>query len=501
MLLMGRCYHDPMMLMCGERSEAVMRSYTLPVLAGILVVFSFPPFGLWYLGFFALVPFIVFVFAAHSIRRAFIGGVLFGLSSNYLAASTLPAFGWLPQAYLLQDLVHALPFVILAVAAIGWGVMAAFAAYVARCYPALRVGMFIMLLLASEWIWSHAFVGFDYLSFAYIGVHAPLVRAVAAYGGAFLVAALVLLANFILAELVFFACTAKRVSRAAVVTAVACLVLLVAAHEQPAPGTATLSVAIIQAQSMLNERSFGENGPHDSFQFPKLASLLHEAAAAHPNVVVYPTSPWPGFLTDNPGAVVPTGVATTSRDAFAAWERTVLPGDTVLVTWGIVARDGAYVDEIMFWQDGVLLGVYGKQVPFPFLDYTPTWAERAGFYTTPFNITASASQPPVRIGDVAATGLVCSEVTLSAVARQNAAHADLIFAIGTEIVFSGSVAESFNLLNTELRAAETKTPVIRANIVGPSAVIDETGTVTSALPYGEEGILFSTVRITSNRSL
>lgn len=133
------------------------------------------------------------------------------------------------------------------------------------------------------------------------------------------------------------------------------------------------------------------------------------------------------------------------------------------------------------------------------MDYTPQWSQRLGVYSLPYDGTAGTSTAPISIGKTSVGNLVCSEVSRPDSARENGKTADVLFAIGSEAMFTNSFPNEFNLLNAQLRATESGRMVIRANKFGPSAVIDARGNIISEMPYNQSGILFAKIPIQTER--
>jgi apolipoprotein N-acyltransferase len=233
-----------------------------------------------------------------------------------------------------------------------------------------------------------------------------------------------------------------------------------------------------------------------------LESFLKEAQALNPDVVIYPFSPWSGVISDIvDNTHFDREVIAVDFKTFGAWLKAHLRPETTFVLWGTALRDGQYANEIEFWKNGELVSTYQKRKLFAFMDYTPIWAQSVGIYSTPFDATAGTSTNPVKINDVTVGGLVCSEVTSSALSQENGSDADMVFAIGSEAMFTNPLAGEFNLLNTQLRATETRRPFIRANKFGPSALVDKNGNIIEKMGYGKSGILFGTVEIEETKSV
>jgi len=478
-------------------------------MSGVLVVISFPPFDFWYLGFIALVPFAIFLIKENSKVGAFKGGAIFGfIFSGYLSLVVLPSFIWIPQAYLFMDFMHFLPIFIVLFTTIWSGVFTLLFILLKKraSSPLKRVLLIAGIATFGEWIISSLSFGFNYGSFSYIGVHIPFIRIVANVGGALLVSFFVFFINVASAEIIVAIWKKDRkslyVSIIPLVVLGVFLILIIGIVQFNQPTISngkTVSIAIIQDNTQLSRDIFGET-TNGVFRFDALGRDLREAGLKNPDIIIYPFSPWSGVITTTGDTSAPLGITITDAKVFGKWIKTQVAPKTVFVVWSTVLRNGVYTDEIEFWKAGNLIGSYKKQKRFPFMDYTPKWAENLGFYSTPINITAGNSSAPVESNGVTIGSLVCSEVAVPSIAYKNARKAGLVLAIGTEELFAGSIAETFNLMNTQLRATETARPFIRANILGPSAIINKNGSIISEIPYGENGILFGTVYIPTNVS-
>lgn len=481
--------------------------YALPVLSAILLVVTLPPFNLWPVVLLALVPLYLFILNEKSIFRIAAGALFLGLIfSGYIFSITLAGFNWIPQAHLFSTLAKwmAVPIVLLISAATALAICL-FGIVKDRLTP-LERAVFFGTFAIAEWMMSKAFMGYDYGSLAYPASHIPALRLMASIGGAFLVTFVVVFGNAALAEALRF--LARRGKRDfALLIPLFIFVAIIGASSSyqylhPAPPTTaspSVSVAIIQDSSHDENDSFGKV-VDGSFQFPLLEKYIAEAAVAHPRVIIYPFSPWEGVISEKlDNSAFTTNIIGMDFATFGKWLSAHVPPETTLVTWVTHLENGVYWNNIDFWKNGVLVASHQKTRLFPFMDYTPEWSQRLGVYSLPYDGTAGTSTAPVKIGTLALGNLVCSEVALPATARENGKDADVLFAIGSEAMFSSPIPSEFNLLNAQLRATETGRAVIRANKFGPSALIDPYGNIVKKLARDESGVLIVEVPAQTKR--
>ena len=102
-------------------------------------------------------------------------------------------------------------------------------------------------------------------------------------------------------------------------------------------------------------------------------------------------------------------------------------------------------------------------------------------------MTAGAPDQQIVLGGVRAGGLLCSEVQRQDLAARESGRSMLIISAGSEAVFIDDVASAYSLKAAQYRAAESGLPTIRANVLGPSGIVDRYGTLAAYYPRGRSG--------------
>lgn len=480
--------------------------YLLPIVSALVLVLTLPPFNFWPLVFVALIPLYIFTFTETRLSYVFFGGIFFGLIySSYISLVTLSSFTWLPEAHLFVNAVKLLSPIIAFVMAVTTALVWIFAVSLKQYTqnPVERALLFGLFALV-EWILGKMLFGFNYGSIAYAAGHFEVVRLAGSIGGAFLITFLVVVINAALAQAILsFTQKEKsvRVELSFMSLFVVCVLIGALALSKgfliPRDDTHSFSVAIIQNDAREESEAFGrvEDG---RFAFPALETQLREIAETQSDVIIYPFSPWVGVLSDTiNNSAFDREVIAIDFDTFGAWLREHVPSESVFVTWNTRLSDGDFLNELNYWKDGVLVDSYAKVKLFPFLDYTPMWSQDLGLYTTPYDATGGDNTAPLDIGGIAVGQLICSEVIGPASAHENSVGSNVLFSVGSEAMFSSSIASEINLQNARLRAVETGRPVVRANKFGPSAIIDRYGNIVNRLAFDETGILSGNVTTTN----
>ncbi len=479
--------------------------YILPVGSALILIVTLPPFNLWLLVFVALVPMYLFTFQEQNIHRVFAGALFLGLLfSGYLFFITLSSFSWIPEAHLFSTLVKllAIPVVLFASVATALSVYLLKMSYLFKTEseipptPLQRAILFGVFAVA-EWLVGKVFMGFNYGSLAYAATHIPALRFMASIGGTFLVTFVVVFGNAAIAEALRFLFQRKNrdVPLLIPLGIFAAIIGISLLYQRIVPVASlttspSISIAIIQDPTHKESEAFGTIA-QGSFQFPLLEKYVAEAVVLHPDIIIYPFSPWTGVLANTlDNRRFTKNIIGMDFAIFGKWLAIHVPPETTLVTWDTRLEGGKYWGEIDFWKNGALVGSYRKKTLFPFMDYTPQWSGQLGVYSLPYDGTEGTSTSPVIIGKAVIGNLVCSEVALPESAQENSGAVDVVFAIGSEAMFSSPLASEFNLLNAQLRATESGRVTIRANKFGPSALIDTYGNIIKGLPRNQSGILF-----------
>lgn len=526
----------------------------LPVISAILVIGTLPPLNFWFLGFFALAPLYIFVSITvrTSWKKVAWGGFIFGvLFSAFLMTLTILQFHWIEGAHLFSTLVKFsfIPLLIL------MGIFASVSILISRfliitiARSSVKVFVpehmfsntkFVKILSAlielftilsativwtlSEWIIRKSMFGIEYSIIGY-PAHNTFFIGLASVGGVFLTVFIVTLINMSVGSLLYqsYKYTTTRYKNknqsdspinlnsntflrcfpSILFIFVSISVGLLAdrysnnlVHAKSIENV-NLKVALIQDQNR-EDNTFGSE-VQGIFRFKTLEDLMHKANEQAPDMIIYPFAPWNGVIYDKEKdkqdiPLYSKDVFATSFQTFGAWQKIHTRDDTVFVTWATTYREKKFYNEITFWKNGELIGYHQKEHLFPFLDYTPTFAQSYGLYTTAVDGTPGTTTLSEKIQNIEMGALVCSEVTHQ-IFKSTSKSSDLVLSLGSEAFFSNGIAGDLNVASAAYRAAESGKPVVRANRFGPSAFIDGTGNKTSYVPFGTTGVYIHEISI------
>ena len=453
-----------------------MTWFLFPLSSTLLLIASFYPFHIWPLGCIALVPLIYFIEknpTAYTkiFLSGFTTGFLFPLTLMY---GTVMDFTWLPEAHFFQMIIRwtSLPI------ALGIGLLygGAILLYVKRLRTTSLVrNIFILTLVWSlaEWLITMGTGGYNLGILAHTAATIPFLVSLAALGGIHFVSLVVILCNVFVAfliltqkKIIMFPLQRYFVLAASTAGVIIMLSLANTMYLRQGQTGQTIAIAVLQN----NDRQRGAFGTFEqhAFSFEKLSALVREAQGRDtiPAIIIYPFSVSKEVLTTSSSSL--PYVATAPLDEFSAWAADTL-GSTPLVTWNTVERDAGFYNEIGYWHRGNVVSSYQKIKLFPFMDYTPQWAQRIGLYSTVIDeIPGKPRQPAFELLGTRIASAVCSEINSAQTIRNNAQHANMLFSIGSDAMFSDSFAAEFDLASAQFRAAENNVAIVRANRFGPS---------------------------------
>ncbi len=469
------------------------RWFILPVLSGALLVLAFYPYDVWPLTFVALAPLFYFVaaFPNRPAWQVFLGGCIAGgMLALSLSLGAVVEFRWSADQ---QFFITAVRLSFFLVAALG-GVCTGIALLI---YRALRSDSLLhnsllgaVLYVTGELLLYSLYGGYNFALLGYAAAEVPVLMAFGAVGGLFLVSFLIAWGNALLAEAPQHWARRPAVALGVVplyVIGVLCVGAVLYARA-PEAGGQSISVASIQFGDDANPQRLIGREYDGVFSLSALEPWLREASKNKSNLVVYPFSPSRGVLYDDKKPVLKYDLSVASADSVAAWFAQQLPAGTTALVWASYYQNDLLYNELQTYKDGALAAEYRKRSLFPFFDYTPRWAQHAGLSTISEEITPGGAGQQFTIAGREVAGAICSEVYGQDEVRTDAQRSSVIVSVGSESFF-GTTVRVYSLRAARFRAVENNLPVIRANVLGPSAIIRADGSLMAYAGIGESTLL------------
>jgi apolipoprotein N-acyltransferase len=482
-------------------AESIMLSWgvkraVLAFAAGAFSVLALPPFN-FFAALFISFPVLVWLLDGASgppergllgrMRPAFATGWWFGF--GYFVAG----LWWLGNALLIDagGFAWALPLAVLglpALLALFYGVATSLA-WLLWSDGIGRIAALGAAFGLIEWARSFVLTGFPWNAIGYAAMPAPVMMQSAEIVGVFGMSALTVF--------VFSAPALVGTRRGAVPGLVAALVLF-AAHVgygwfaldrlDRSPVTPTEAVVRI-VQPAIDQSAKWDMAEREQIFSRLLAfsALPPREGQPRPTHIVWPETALPFLLTENPGSL--------SRIAD------MLQVGQTLITGAVRFEDGLAGSPPRFYNtiyviddEGQIIGSADKAHLVPFGEYLPFEALLRRWGLTPVaetfgGFTAADRRGLLGLpGGLGAVPLICYEAIFPEMSSLDDGRGSLLLNLTNDAWYGLTPGPYQHLRQAQLRAVETRLPLVRAANNGISAVVDPGGRIVGSLPLGEAGV-------------
>jgi len=453
-----------------RRSASFGATLGLCALSGAMLALCFPPAGLWFLAWVALVPWLVALRTGSgwgAVIGSWVGGfVFFGILLYWLG--------------LFGVSVWAIACLLLAVALMLWGVLVR---WTGRLGPALRVLGAAVLWCGVEWGRGLGQFGFTWGWLGYSQSPALAMLPVARVAGTLGLSFLIVLVNAVAAEAVAGLRRGESApgwgTRVVAVVGVAALCVLGArswADGRGGPSGPRVRVAIAQGSAHGELRAEDVNVPLTAEESKRAldiyVALTLEAAGDRPVLVVWPESVLPGIPYEEPQVAERVGDAARK---LGAW---LVAGGPYRDERGR-PRNSAY----LFSATGTLRDRYDKVQLVPFGEYVPgrTWLPFLDRYNVRDEDFAPGTMHRVMQAETTALGpMICFESIFPSISWQLVERgAQVLVIITNDAWFGRTAAAEQHRQIAVLRAVESNRWVIRGASTGISSIIAPNGRVVA----------------------
>jgi apolipoprotein N-acyltransferase len=484
---------------------------SLAIFSGLLLVFAFPDWNLWSLGWVGAAPLIMAVVREQRFWRSFllgsVTGTIFYIGSSHWVTHSMHNYGGLPLW---------LSYIILTIFSLTLGVFTGlFAAVLGQAVK--RFGGWAILSApviwaASEWA-RQPVIGVGWNALGYSQAFQPAVIQVARFGGVYLVSAIMVAAS---TALVFALIYLERRRGIIVLTAAGIIALTSVLYGQSLRPEGheggSVPVAVIQPnipidgnwddpkftdQMIMRHVSLSEQAIKD---YEKEPASNHEASRANVSssssdspvtqasqrakidLVIWPESPM-NFAYDRDEELRRRLAGFTSRNrVYLLMNSWGFPKDTQ-------KAEGMYNSALVIGPSGEKIAEYDKIALVPFGEYVPA----RGWIPFMDRIPALAGDitpgTSFSLGEVAGAKLgtsICFEATRPDIARRlRREGASVLVQISNELWFGPTAAPKQMLAHATFRAVENNIELIRSTNSGWSALIDSYGVAHDETPVME----------------
>lgn len=469
-----------------QQSAPFISNLTLAIFSGLLLVFAFPDWNLWSLGWVGTAPLIMAVIRERKFWRSLIlgsvTGTIFYAGSSYWVTYSMHNYGGIPLAACYGILI-----VFSAILGVFTGLFAAVLGLAAKRFGGWLILSAPIIWSAAEWLRLEV-TGMGWNPLGYSQAFQPAVIQVSRFGGVYLVSAIMVAAG---SSLVFALVYLERRRGIVVLTAAGLIAVATVVYgESLRPSvdeSGSVSIAVIQPNVPIDGRWDDARFVDEMFQ--RHVSLSEDAIQANGSsaedrikLVIWPESPM-SFEYDRDPYI---------RRKFA--EFTQRNGVYLLInSWGVPSNsdqvDALYNSAMLISPSGEKVFEYDKNALVPFGEYIPArdWLPFMSRVKALVGDIAPGNDVPLAEVDGARFGsLICFETTRPNLARRmKRGEASALVQISNEAWFGPTSAPRQLLTTAIFRAVENDIDVIRATNSGLSARIDSYGIAHGETPMFE----------------
>ncbi len=446
----------------------------LPLLSGLLLVVSQPPFSMSFLAFAALVP-LFFAVEGLTPRAAFLRGFLAGLASYlgliYWVTVAMNRYGGIPLPLSLLILLLLALYL-----SCYTGVFAFLLRFVERRHGIPLYVTAPMAWIILEYLRGFLLTGFPWSLLAH-SQHAflPFIQIVS-FTGSYFISFLIVAVNTVLYHLL----SRKRIHWAYVASVGLLMIgsLLYGFTVMARPETPDHRVALVQGNVPQNLKWTAEAMSRSLEKYVAATETKGKGA----DLVVWPETALP-FIFDGDG---PVGRAMADLAARTGAD----------IMFGAVSKGkdgGAYNSAFVTAKTGVVAGQYNKVHLVPFGEFTPLssyipFLESMSVAGSGFLRGASHGPVPTSLGPAGI--LICYEGMFPAETNETVrSGAGFLVNITNDAWFGTTSAPYQHLAAYVFRAIETDRYVVRAANTGVSAVINSKGEITNRTDIFVDAVL------------
>jgi len=467
----------------------------LALVSGLAAAAAFPPWGVGWLAFVALVPLLAAVRDAapgQAVAAGFLQGLAFYLAAIWWVITSMTLYGKMALPLALVALLLLSAVLAGYHAAFAWLVWHARARFGCPAWlmPAAAAGFWTAL----EMLRTLLFSGFPWLLYGTSQYRQPTIRLLASLAGVYGVSALLVFVNAAVAEAV---CAVRREPTAsgrgwaaAVSLTPAALVLAGAVGYgalvwRDAALGPPLRVGLLQGN--IDQSAKWEPG-NQAATLDVYEALVREVAAARPALIVWPETAVPFFLRVDAahGARVARIVAET--------------GIPMLIGSPDVGSDRRlYNTAFLIDPSGLIRGRYDKRHLVPFGEYVPLqslffFLDKLVVGIGDFGRGSEAALLPLQEARFGA--MICYEVIFPGEVREFVRRgAQFLVNITNDAWFGESAAPVQHLAMAAMRAVENGSYLIRAANTGVTAVIAPSGEIRGATRLFTRAAVVDTIRL------
>lgn len=467
------------------RRNQTFEKQLLAILSGVLLTALFPPCGLSWLAWAALLPLLISLDRVHpkeALKLGLLAGMAHFMSLMYWIIFVLDHYGNLGVLLSLGPYLLLCFYLSIFIALFCWGAV--------RIFRSVPFPWFFVagLWVSFEYIRAHFLSGFPWCLLGYSQyAHLQIIQ-VADIAGVYGVSFLIVLSNGLLHSLLFKpAGKSSKWYRLEISFGLALVLGAVSYgfYQTDSQATSSAQTGITCAVIQPNiDQSAKWDPAHQAQTMNIYRRLTVSVSSAHPRLILWPETAVPFFFQD------PSDLSDNIRSLIHAIHADLLFGSPAYRRKG---KDYTYYNRAYLLTTDGRTSSYDKVHLVPFGEYVPL--KSILFFVDRLVAGAGDFEPgrdiaPLRDRGLSIGPLICFEATFPELARtQVKKGAQILVNLTNDAWFGTTSAPYQHLAMAVLRAVENRRPLIRAANTGISAFIGPSGKIEASSPLFVEHTL------------
>ncbi|MEK7555676.1 MAG: apolipoprotein N-acyltransferase [Patescibacteria group bacterium] len=467
--------------------------FILPVISGVLLAFTLPPFNLTWLVWYSLIPLFLFINTSGiSSKKVFWGGVVAGVI--YFGKVTYPllslnAWGWLKVSGILWENKILILFLILSAAVLFSGILLGLFSLLFKRItredfsPIAPLTILPLCWILFEYLRAKISLGFTWGNLGYALHDSPFLLQLSVFGGVYVLSVLVVFVNIIL----FFIAreTLHHIGKMKGVNLfhAMCGSFFRNPHLYVFIGIILFAnvygyfsiknLPTILPQSYLSIALVQPGRDYVAENEPRVLRDITKALRKNPAMILIPESAFPSILLNEDTGEPQKHTETTQPAVRSSYQHLIdlseTYSDTSFVVGLVSMQDKSRYSSLVVLEGGHITSIYHKRILFPFSERSVAWFP----FKTVGALAEGENAKGITIKGDAVSALICSEILFPKLIKSDTSR--FIVAIGTDGVFDSPLVAEQNHIIAKFAAVSTRKYLLRAMKTGVSSIIDPSG--------------------------
>lgn len=469
------------------------RLFVFPVISGVLLAFTLPPFNIAAAVWCSLIPLFLFINTSGiSSKKVFWGGVVAGIiyfGKVVYPLLSLNAWGWLEVGGILQEHKILIPLFLLSGLVFFSGILFGLFSLLFRKLSEenffSKVSLIILPLLwvLLEYIRTRVFLGSTWGNLGYALHDSSYLLQLSSFGGVYTLSFLVVFVNIILFFVVretlhhvgkmkggnLFHATCRSFFRNPHLYVFIGIIFFANVYGY----FSIKNLPTILPQSYLSIALVQPGRDYVAENEPRVLRDITRTLRKNPAIVLIPESAFPSILLNEDTREPQKHTETTHPEVKSSYQHLIGLSETYPDTSFVVGlasmQNESHYSSLVVLEGGHITNIYHKRILFPFSERSVAWFP----FKTVGSLAEGENAKGITIKGDAVSALICSEILFPKLIKSDTSR--FIVATGNDGVFDSPLVAEQDHIIAKFAAVSTRKYLLRAMKTGVSSIIDPSG--------------------------